>query len=197
MFPDTNPVGPYHSGVGPERRGKLVIGLAGNARSGKSTLAAGLALRLGGAVASFGDAVRRRATDLGLDATDRATLMELGQRWATEDPRELSREVLGSDQSRPDLLIVDGVRHVDVLDELRRFVPRFYLVYLSVPEDVVISRLDGQLDPRTHPSERDISHLGLEADVRITEDEPVDDLVAAVVAAIGESEFRDMMMGPG
>lgn len=173
-----------------------MIGLAGKARSGKSTLAAGLAGRLGGTVAAFGDAVRRRAADLGLDSTDRATLMDLGQQWATEDPGGLSDEVLGSENTRPGLLIVDGVRHLRVLGELKRRVPRFYLVYLSAGDGVLTSRLKGQLDPRTHPSEQEIPLLAAHAQVQIDADAPVEALVDAVVAAIGDVALGDMSMGP-
>jgi gluconate kinase len=183
--------------VNAERRTKVVIGLAGKARSGKSTLAAGLAGRLGGIVVAFGDAVRRRAADLGLDPTDRATLMDLGQQWATKDPCGLSREVLGPERTRPDLLIVDGIRHLQVLDELQRTMPHFYLVYLSATDEVVTSRLDGQLDPRTHPSEQEIPQLAAHADVQINADAPVEALVKAVVAAIGDAELGDMSMGSG
>lgn len=183
------------TGVGTEGRAKLVIGLAGHARSGKSTLAVGLAKRLGGSVASFGDAVRRRAADLGLDAADRETLMDLGQRWATEDPRGLSSEVLGPERGRADLLIIDGIRHLEVLHELQNSMPRFYLVYVSAPEQLVTSRLEGQTDPRMHASEREVPQLAARADVQIDGAGPVEALVTAILAAIGEAEFSHMPIG--
>lgn len=175
---------PYHAAVHSGGRATVVVSLAGHARSGKSTLAAALADRLGACVVSFGDAVRTRAATMGLDPSDRTVLMDLGQSWVTSDPSSLCREVLGPEETRPEILIVDGLRHLSILTELRRSVSYFSLVFLSTPDEVLNSRLDGPTDPRIHPSEHDVPLLAHLADIRLNALAPVPILVDTVVAGI-------------
>ena len=112
--------------------------------SGKSSLAADLAQRTGWRVASFGDYVRSQTprelwNDRTRLQTTGATLIEeLGY-------REFCLRALAHANIATSTVpcIVDGVRHVEILEALRSFfAPRFVgLVFVHVPETVRRKRL--------------------------------------------------------
>lgn len=168
------------------------IGLAGHARSGKSTLAAMLSRRVGARVVAFGDIVRQAARDQHLDPSDRATLMDVGQRWAETNPASLCSAVLrGTDaETRP--LVIDGIRHVAIVEELRRQLNSgsLWLVFLAVPSWVLTERLEGEMDPRTHRSESEMSALELHADLVLDATASSAELCDAVVASIHTRPVR-------
>lgn len=95
--------------------------LAGRIASGKSTLARCLAERLEGRRVGFGDFVRCEAERAGLNAGDRRVLQELGHSRVEAGPRVFVEKFLakaGPQAGGP--LIVEGVRHLSILAELRR-----------------------------------------------------------------------------
>jgi hypothetical protein len=115
-----------------------VIAFAGRISSGKSSLAQVLASHIGAESVSFADYVRSRArSDSGPVVLPRRKLQELGASLA-EDPQQFCDLVLRSatewSPGRP--LVVDGVRHVTILDALRtRCVPAsVLLVYIDSAE---------------------------------------------------------------
>ena len=161
---------------------QALVGVAGYSRSGKSTFAAELAARVGGVVVSFGDVVRARAAASGLDPTDRVTLMEVGHTWASDDPAGICAAVLAG-TAAADVVIIDGIRHDKVLEVLHRH-PGFQLVFLATPDDLLANRLGGAVDPRRHPSERDVAHLEHLADVVVDGRGPVESMVSSVLAKL-------------
>jgi adenylate kinase family enzyme len=122
----------------------VAVGLIGHARSGKTTLGRDLAALLPRAqLVSFGDVIRDRARQLGQDSTDRSVLVELGQRWVSEDPSELCDAVLSRADAMAHPLIIDGIRHRRIADELAyQLRPRrLIVVYLDAPRYLLLQRL--------------------------------------------------------
>lgn len=117
----------------------LVLAISGALGSGKSNLTRALHDRLHWRRVSFGDQVRKVAEDASKDRNDRSILQQLGQFLVLTDPQQFVRDVLDQGLAQPnpnstaENLIVDGVRHVEILLELRKqVVPRAVrLVYLK------------------------------------------------------------------
>lgn len=120
----------------------LVLAFAGGLGSGKSALTKALSARLGWPRVSFGEQVRSYAETLRKDPTDRAVLQQLGQALVLTKREEFVRDVLNQNPTE-DSLIVDGVRHVEILLELRKQVaPRtLKLMYIKADPTVRQERL--------------------------------------------------------
>lgn len=123
----------------PDRAYPLVIGFAGYKGSGKTTVASAVAQHTEGLVASFGAYVRTKAPQ---DAAPIA-LADLGaQLLASIGPEHFVRETIAAtawDGSRT--LIIEGIRHVSVLDILLRYFPQLRLVFIDAPNALRSQRL--------------------------------------------------------
>jgi cytidylate kinase len=118
-----------------------IVGVSGPARSGKSTVAKGVAAATGGDRVSFGDYVRRIAVDRGFPER-RQQLQALGQELLDElGPDEFTARVL-ADTEEAATLVVDGVRHLSVNDVLARRADRYLLVFVELDQGVRRSRLE-------------------------------------------------------
>jgi hypothetical protein len=93
-------------------------------------------------ICSFGDVVRRHAEAEGLPL-DRATLQEVGLRLITEGWPTFVGELLVDVPRDAEVLIVDGVRHVEPVEELRHRFPTVpvRLVFLDADQVTVRQRL--------------------------------------------------------
>ena len=123
----------------PDRAYPLVIGFAGYKGSGKTTVASGIAQHTDGIVASFGAYVRTKAPQ---DADPIALADRGAQLLASLGPERLVYETIaaaGWDGSRT--LIIEGIRHVSVLDILLRRFPQLRLVFIDAPSDLRSQRL--------------------------------------------------------
>ena len=121
----------------------IVLGFSGRIGSGKSTLAGLVASSLQVPCVSFGDYVRALASTKGLNSSDRAVLQELGSKLV-QTPEKFCQDVLSQvNYQSGQSLVVEGVRHREVVDVLRRQVApaRFVLVYVKVSE----RRIEGML----------------------------------------------------
>lgn len=102
----------------------LVITLSGGIGSRRSDLAEKLEGQLAFPRVKFSDFIRQRITDAGEDANNRLLLQQYGQRLVQYQLEEFVRGTLamapGWEQAGH--LIVDGLRHVEVLLTLRRLV---------------------------------------------------------------------------
>lgn len=113
--------------------------LAGPMAVGKSSIGRHLE-SVGFRVAAFGDLVRRCANERGLDSTDRSVLQDIG--------RDMHQELgaIGMTRALLDLypedaqLVVDGIRHVDVLEALRAAADVTLFAYLTATESVLRDR---------------------------------------------------------
>jgi hypothetical protein len=109
-----------------------VVALSGRIGSGKSSLAAAVAEQLGAPCVSFGDYVRRVALNLALDPTEREVLQDLGE-FLVRYPEPLCKKTLESVSYRPGhALVVDGLRHLEVIPPLRALVAPAELVLVHV-----------------------------------------------------------------
>lgn len=118
-------------------RKTAVVALAGGIGSGKSSIAASVAGRLGCRMASFGGYVREISAERGLEQT-RAVLQGIGEELMARDPPGFVRNVLsryGYQQSS--CFVVEGVRHAEAVLALRELVKpqAVLLVYLNAPAD--------------------------------------------------------------
>ncbi|TGR10473.1 hypothetical protein EN833_13130 [Mesorhizobium sp. M4B.F.Ca.ET.190.01.1.1] len=115
---------------------EFVLAFSGGLGAGKSSLTKALSERLGWPRASFGDHVRTLALENGLDSKDRAVLQQLGQALVLTNVEGFVDGVLGRAGEAPNL-ILDGVRHVEVLFILReKLQEKVKLVHLEAPSDV-------------------------------------------------------------
>lgn len=122
----------------------VVIAVAGRIGSGKTSVAAALADTLRWPRVGFGDYVRLEAAKKGLDPGNREILQELGEVLLRRDVDGFCRAVLAQiDPPAECGLVVDGVRHVLVLEALRRLLsPKpVYLIYLAATNEARRLRL--------------------------------------------------------
>ena len=115
---------------------RFVIAISGGIGAGKSTLAERLADKLDAVRASFGREVKHYAEINGENPNDRSTLQQLGQALVLTDCEGFVRRVLEQQPNVGDRqLIVEGVRHIEVLMELKERVrpKRLYLIHVMTP----------------------------------------------------------------
>lgn len=157
----------------------VAVGLIGHARSGKTTLGRDLVALLPHAqLVSFGDVIRDRARQLGLDSTERSVLLELGQRWVSEDPSELCDAVLSRADAMAHPLIIDGIRHRRIANELAyQLRPRkLIVVYLDAPRHLLLHRLcaAGMTPPQAATLLEDPTELEIDGPLKALADLIVD-----------------------
>jgi dephospho-CoA kinase len=114
----------------------LVLGFSGRIGSGKTTISTAVAEYLGIPRVSFGDYTRAMARYLGIDDSHRETLQDIGA-FLMRYPEALCRKVLEQaayEAGQP--LILDGIRHPRVVDEIRKLVApaQLVLVYIGTAE---------------------------------------------------------------
>ncbi len=159
----------------------IVLGFAGRIASGKSLLSTAVAARFQQKRVGFGDYVRRVANDLGLDSSDRNTLQDVGD-FLLKYPRAFCTKVLEQAHYQlGDGLVIDGLRHQEIVNELRTLVlpTRFVLIYVAADDQTIEPRLRqrGQsLDDlhclERHATERQVRPVLAEtADIRIVNDD--------------------------
>lgn len=120
-----------------------VLGFSGRIASGKSTLSAAVADALGVPRVSFGDYVRHLADYMGLDADERSVLQDIG-RLLVGHPRQFCAKVLAqADYQAGQPLVVDGIRHMEIAEEIRvQVAPAVLrLIYVEAEERTIEVRL--------------------------------------------------------
>jgi cytidylate kinase len=167
-----------------------ILGIAGQIGSGKSSLARELCKRLNGKLISFGSFVRSEANRRGI-RIDRAALQRLGEDLIAElGPDEFVRQVLYSD-SITSSIVIDGIRHVEIWQAIRSIAPGSILVYLDVPDEIRIARLQQRdnLDidsiklAMLHPMEKNIPLLRQYSNL-VLFDDSIESMVAHVIALV-------------
>jgi len=121
----------------------IILAFAGGIASGKSVLSAAVAKALGWPRISFGDYARTEARRRGLGES-REVLQNVGASLIEEGWEPFCRAVLAQAVWQPgQSLVVDGVRHAEVVQELQRLVApsKLLLVFVATSEPVRKSRL--------------------------------------------------------
>ena len=121
-----------------------VLSFAAPIEAGKTIISAGVATRLGAPCVSFGGYLRRLAQEMGLDVT-RENLQDLGDQLVRRDVRAFCEEVLKQHPWQPGRpLVIDGVRHVEVLEVLSEILApaKGYLIYINVDRTTQSKRLE-------------------------------------------------------
>jgi dephospho-CoA kinase len=172
-----------------------VVGLAGRIGSGKSSVSEALVQSLGWRCASFGEYVRSVARIRGL-GENREALQELGASLVARDVEDFCNRVLeSSGWSTGSPLIIQGVRHYEVVQTLRNLVSplRLFVVYLQTDTQTRMTRLDArgdvdiervrQLD--RHSTEIQVAAtLADAADLRVDADGAPIEIAAAIISGI-------------
>lgn len=176
----------------------VVLAFSGKVASGKSTLAAEVAKALDWKRASFGDYVRIVAKSQGLEPS-REVLQDLGESLA-KTPEGFCRSMLahfGWQSGEP--LVIDGVRHREIVDALRRIVAplELRLIFVDIADEQRRERLvrEGDVDPdrmpqiEKHSTERQVGTVlpGI-ADLRVSTGKSIGDVVREIVSWVHQSE---------
>jgi cytidylate kinase len=168
-----------------------IIAFAGKRGSGKTTVSEGVAKVLNWPVASFGDYLRAAAKRQGVsDATE--NLQELGATLAKEPDRFCDAVLTFSKWEAGEPLVVEGIRHQEILESLRRRVAplEVRLVYLEIDEPERVRRLN-EREPSTtariqavenHSTESQVKNVLLEsADFRVSTREATEVVINKIV----------------
>jgi transcriptional regulator with XRE-family HTH domain/cytidylate kinase len=168
-----------------------VIAFSGRRASGKSTVSSEVAKALEWKWASFGTYLRAAAKHEGVsDSTE--NLQELGAMFVKQ-PDRFCREVLSySGWQAGEPLIIEGVRHREVMESLRKIVAPLEarLVFLDVEEAERMRRLEEReqsSEERTkaveeHSTEKQVKEiLPAEADFRIGTDQEPEAVVRKII----------------
>jgi dephospho-CoA kinase len=173
-------------------KGSIVLGFAGKIASGKSAVSRKIADALGWPYVSFGNYVRTIARQRGLDES-RQTLQKIGAALIKDNCEQFCWSVLDQADWNPGQpLIIDGLRHIEVVETLRRIISPFILrvIYIEVTDDVRESRLseEGILDSEQlsqielHSTEVQVETLlPKTADLIVDGSNTLDDLVSEIV----------------
>jgi dephospho-CoA kinase len=120
-----------------------VLAFSGSIASGKSTLSGEVAEALQWSRVSFGDYVRSVARNQGL-AESREVLQAIRADLVERDIEGFCRAVLAQANWQPGQpIVIDGIRHTEVLDSLRQIVAptALYLIFVTVDEATRSARL--------------------------------------------------------
>lgn len=149
------------------------LAVAGYMSSGKSAVAAHLVSTHGYVSRAFGDVVRQEVAARNLDPTDRGSLQAVGAELVQSiGAAGMVARVLGDTRDRP--LVVEGVRHLAVLNELRRTLPSLIFVFLTAPPDVLEQRWRDRGDASDRHSSQSHAVEGESDDLRSAADLVID-----------------------
>lgn len=155
-----------------------IIGIAGQTGSGKTTLASDLCINLNGVLVSFGSFVKAEAKRRGMTGSY-TVLQQLGEDLIKElGTEEFVYQVLNSvSPGNSPFLIIDGIRHVEILKVIKPLSIKFFFIYLEIEEITRIKRLqqrdnldfDSIQKAVHHPMEKNIPYLREYADIVLYE----------------------------
>jgi hypothetical protein len=125
-------------------RPSAVLSFAAPLEGGKTTISTNVATRFVSPHVGFGGYLPRPAQEMGLEVT-RENLQDLGDQLVRCDVRAFCEEVLKQQPWQPGRpLVIDGVRHVEVLDVLSEILAPVegYLIYINVDRTTQSKRFE-------------------------------------------------------
>ena len=168
----------------------LILCFSGRIASGKSTLASEVASHLGWRHASFGRYVRAIAIERGLPDS-RESLQALGESLSRENWDVFCSSVLSQSGWTPgESAAVDGIRHPEALEALRRVVgsaASVMLVFVKTDSDVRRRRMEERHETLSlaaaekHSTEIQVPALEGQASLVLDGALPIETLVDAVL----------------
>jgi len=177
----------------------IVVCFSGRIGIGKTSASKALAERLNCPWTGFGDYIRSVATNRGLNPDDRDEMQELGASLIDEHGFEwLCGHVIAAARWPGDCpLVVDGIRHAEAFQTIRRLLPshRTVLILLMTDsEEALGARLTERgIDPalrakwEAHSTETQVlSNLPMIANLVVSANLPVDKVTAQIMSFIEE-----------
>ena len=174
-----------------------VVAVSGSIASGKSTLAEALGAATGWKRASFGAYIRSIAVSRGMEE-DRPSLQRVGQELVQNGTDSFVQDVLrfgGWSLGQP--VILEGVRHLSVLEAVERCVAPLPVVLVHVLADDIARRARvtsrGEIGPildsvEAHSTEADVRVRLLErADVLVDGAGDIDEEVARLMFILSQA----------
>lgn len=123
-----------------------IFALGGSSKSGKTSLGRRFAEDLGVRFASFGDYVRKEAVRRGITNASSAELQAVGLSLVTSDLVKFCQSVLTDAGFVPgEGLVIDGVRHLDVVRVLKNLVGEQPLKVIYLDSSLAVRRQRGSL----------------------------------------------------
>ncbi len=172
-----------------------IVGLSGGIASGKTTVGVALAAGIPGSfVCSFGDVVSARTLSEGLPLV-RSELQRVGAEMIAEGWSGFVDSLLAAVPLGVRVLIVDGIRHVEPLDELRRRYPDspMTIVFLRSKSGVVEARMTARNEAPTalsHKVEASVGDVERIADVIVEAGSEIEDAVRQIRQAVDAKPQR-------
>jgi len=124
------------------------IGVIGRICSGKSTIAKKLSAYFNIPIVSFGAYLTQYSKNNNLP-TDRESLQNLGNRFIEEDSSKFLQNVLNSQSTIPDSMIIEGIRHLSIQQELSAISEKSVFIFLDASVETRYDRY------RNRPRESD------------------------------------------
>jgi dephospho-CoA kinase len=165
-----------------------IVAISGAIGSGKTSVAYALKDSIPGAdVRSFGNVVREVAEERGRGSA-RSALQETGEELIKQGWPAFVDKVLDPEPTS-DVLVVDGIRHLGAVDELRRrwSDARFVLVYIKPSTATIDKRLSDRGEDsrsRAHPVESELPEVLERANLVLVDDNLAYN-VGKVLSAVG------------
>lgn len=169
---------------------KSAISVCGKIGSGKSTILRALSERYGWDIVSFGGYIKSLIAD---PNPPRETYQRLGQElFASRGPKGLLEDALEFCKPQSDTYLIDGIRHVSVVHELRAICSPTSVIFLSVSDDLRYQRFltaNSAADPMPykdflqmckHPIEQGIDEIASLADLVVDASRDFGDIFALV-----------------
>lgn len=174
------------------------IGFSGRIKSGKTTVAKATADALGWPFVSFGDYIRAVARQQKQDSESRPVLQRIGESLIAQGWPAFCRNVLATiSWQAGNPAVIDGIRHVEAVDNLRAIVVPLAFVLVHVKIDDVRQLHRVRLEQGTlgsvgglelHSTEADVkSRLPELADVLVDGARPIEDTVAQICDFLKET----------
>ncbi len=166
----------------------FIIAFSGKIGSGKSSISKLIAEKFNFQRVSFGDYVRKIATERDIEHT-RINLQNLGEFLLAENSYQFCLNVLNQASTNNSIfLVVDGIRHQIALDEIKKIVhPNdVFHVHLEINEEIRLERINKRQSTSTndiikidnHPSEIQVtSVLSKMADIVLNTDDTEENLI--------------------